>query len=86
MDRMLLVKRGDFMAWVFGELINRDGESKVTIGDHIDHERAEEAMKNGETIGLTNQGILISKMKLVEDKGFIEFQDEECIKAIKNKA
>lgn len=74
---MIIVKRGDFIAWTMGELMTRDASGNVLVGDHVDHERAEKAMENGETIGLTHKGVLVTKMRLEED-GFREFRDADC--------
>jgi hypothetical protein len=74
---MITVNRMDFMAWTMGELMDRDSSGRVVIGDNINHEKAEAAMLNGETIAMVNKNKqVVSYMHLTEE-GFVEFQEDQ---------
>lgn len=68
---MIIVDRNSFIAWTEGILMERAGDKILKIGDNIKHEEAEEALNQGEKIGLTVKGELISTMSLTEH-GFSE--------------
>jgi hypothetical protein len=68
---MILVDRRNFLRWVDGDLLIRDRKGRCLVGDHIDHEKAQAAMDRGEVIGLTNQGQVVSTMRLTPE-GYVE--------------
>ena len=67
----IAVNRGDFMAWVAGDLLDRNAEGVCLVGDRLTHEQAQAAMDAGETIELMAGGRVVSLMSLGED-GYVE--------------
>jgi len=68
---MIQVNRGDFIAWVQGDLLVRDVKGRCLVGDNQAHEDAEAAMNQGKTIGLLVNGQVVSTMRLTRE-GYVE--------------
>lgn len=52
------------MAWLDGTLLERNSKGEVRVGDKVENDEAEQALQNGETVGFTVGGKLVSTMKL----------------------
>lgn len=65
---MLVVDRDDFMAWSRGILLERSKEGACLVGDKKIHQRAKEALDEGETVGLTMAGRIVTHMRLVNGR------------------
>ncbi|NIO74763.1 MAG: hypothetical protein GTN69_02455 [Armatimonadetes bacterium] len=75
---MLLVDRASFIAWIQGTLLDRREDGSMVVGDDVAHERAEAALEDGETIGLTVGGRLVTTMAYDADAdGYVETEVEE---------
>jgi len=71
---MIIINRASFIAYTQGVLMDfKDGTG--VVGDNINHERAEEALNNGETVGLSVGGKLFSTIALDKEAG--EFREQE---------
>jgi len=68
---VLIVNRGDFMAWTEGSLLERDAKGVCLVSDNIDHEKVEQLLDAGETVGLSVNGRLFSTLSL-EERGYVE--------------
>jgi len=71
---ILCVDRTSLMAWSAGTLLKRDAAGRCIVGDNVDNERAEELMLAGHTIGLTENGKLVARMRL-ENNHFVETKE-----------
>lgn len=67
----LTVERDQFIAWTEGILLDRNEEGEVLIVNELACSRAEKAMEQGETVYLTQDGKIVTKMHLAPE-GFIE--------------
>jgi hypothetical protein len=74
----LYLDRAAFMAWVDGTLLDFKNGSGV-VGDHVDHERAEQVLANGGRVFLTVKGRPVSEMVETQD-GYHEraLEEERC--------
>lgn len=68
---MFCVDRQRFIDYALGDLFMNLDRNIVAHGDDIRHEEAEARMEAGETIGLTDQGVIVSTMAM-EDGVFVE--------------
>jgi hypothetical protein len=59
---LMVVDRAAFIAWCSGVLLERDGDGKCVVGDHVNHPLAEAALERGEEVGLMVDGKLFSKL------------------------
>lgn len=64
---MIIVDRDSFIAWTQGILLDRKADGTFVCGDNELNKEAEEALKNGKTIGLTVEGRIVSTMSLDEE-------------------
>jgi hypothetical protein len=65
---MLVVDRDDFIAWTRGILLERSREGACLVGDKKIHQQAKEALDDGETVGLTRAGRIVTHLRLVGDR------------------
>ncbi len=80
-DERLYLDRASFIAWTQGILLDLKRGCGV-VGDHRDHDRAEQVLKQGGRVFLTVRGRPVSEM--VEDHdGYHEraLKEERCIGA-----
>ena len=68
---MIIVNRARFIVWAGGILLKRGVDARVFVGDDINHEKAQDAMDAGETIGLTQKGVIVTRMRVI-DGAYVE--------------
>lgn len=60
---MLSIDRGDFRAWLRGELFTRDAAAHCLVGDHRVHDEVAPALDRGERVYLTVRGECVSYLE-----------------------
>jgi len=65
---MIVVDRAEYMAWCEGILLDRKADGSMVVGDQANHEKADEALADGEPVGMTVNGNLISVIQFDEEQ------------------
>ncbi|RLC88677.1 MAG: hypothetical protein DRJ03_02030 [Chloroflexi bacterium] len=70
-EKPFCVDRTSFMAWTQGTLLDRNRDGVCVVGDNTDHEKAVQLMDAGKTVSLTQNGKILTEMRLT-DNGYEE--------------